>query len=192
MIDWQVYTAFGTQVPQKGTNHDSAFSSGTPHGASHIWIWKREDDKIHLLFQVSSRNVSYKAGMLDISAAEHVDLGETELEAAKRETAEELGVQLKDDDLYFAGVEHYQRKTEDSHKDEFRFVYTVEYHDGMEFVFPDGEVDGVEWVEASSPVEILSRGDFTERFVQHAEHYFNIVFSGISGQSLVGTNHDIV
>jgi isopentenyl-diphosphate Delta-isomerase len=191
MIDWQVYTAFGTQVPQKGTNHDSAFSSGTPHGASHIWIWKSENEKIYLLFQVSSRNVSYKAGMLDISAAGHVDMGETELEAAKRETEEELGVQLQDNDLYFAGVEHYQRKTDDSHKDEFRFVYTVKYHAGMEFVYPDGEVDGVEWIEANSSEEMLNRDDFSERFVQHSEHYFNIVFSGINGQALVSPKPNV-
>lgn len=123
--------------------------------------------------------------MLDISATGHVDIDEDEITAAIRETKEKLGVSISADDLYFAGVEHYQRKTDDSHKDEFRFIYIVEYKESMAFTFPDGEVDGVEWIKAGGVEEIVARGDFKERFVQHTDHYFNIVFSGINGQNLV-------
>ncbi|QQS19469.1 NUDIX domain-containing protein [Candidatus Saccharibacteria bacterium] len=185
MIDWQIYTKYGTQVPQKGTGHERAFSSGIPHAAAHIWIWKKENDELYLLFQKAAPKVDYKVGLLDISAAGHIDLNEDEVAAAIRETKEELGISINTDDLYFAGVEHYQRKTEDSHKDELRFVYTVEYRDDMTFTFPDGEVDGVEWIKAKNSEEIVSRNEFKERFVQHTNHYFNIVFSGINGQNLI-------
>lgn len=185
MIEWQIYTKYGTQVSQKGTDDERAFSNGIPHAAAHIWIWKKENGELYLLFQKAAPKVEYKVGLLDISAAGHVDLGEDEITAAIRETKEELGVTISTEDLYFAGVEHYQRKTEDSHKDELRFVYTLEYRDDMSFSFPDGEVDGVEWVRAKSSEEIVARKDFRERFVQHTNHYFNIVFSGIYGQNLV-------
>ncbi len=185
MIDWQVYTIYGTQVPQKGTDRKRAFSNGTPHAAAHIWIWKKDNDGLYLLFQKAAPKVEYKAGLLDISAAGHVDLGENEITAAIRETKEELGISIRQEDLYFAGVEHYQRKMSGSHKDELRFVYTLKYKEDMSFTFPDGEVDGVEWVKANSSEEIVERKDFKDRFVQHSSHYFNIVFSGINGQSLV-------
>lgn len=185
MKDWQVYTANGKQVAAKGTNREDAFAHGVPHAAAHVWFWKQEDGEVYLLFQKTAPKVEYKAGLLDVSAAGHVDLDEDEITAAIRETKEELGVDIKPDDLYFAGVEHYQRKTDDSHKDEFRFVYAVEYRNDMDFTFPDGEVDGVEWVKASKPEDIVSRDDFEERFVQHTSYYFDIVFSGVNGQELV-------
>lgn len=187
MKDWQVYAANGSQVPGEGTNWEDAFAGGIPHGAAHVWLWKQEDDQTYLLFQKTAPKVEYKAGLLDISAAGHVDYGEDEIAAAVRETEEELGVNIKPGDLYFAGIEHYQRKTEDSHKDEFRFVYTIEYNADMTFTFPDGEVDGIEWVKASKPEDIVARDDFEERFVQHTSFYFDIVFSGVNGQKLVNS-----
>lgn len=184
MIDWQVYAPNGTQVSQRGTDHDRAFSQGIPHAAAHIWIWKKEGGETSLLFQKAAPKVAYKVGLLDISAAGHVDLGEDEVTAAIRETKEELGVAIGAKDLYLAGVEHYQRKVGDSHKDELRFIYTLEYKEDMVVTFPDGEVEGIEWIRANNSKEIVARKDFKERFVQHTQHYFSIVFSGINGQSL--------
>jgi len=185
MKDWQVYELSGRQVSGTGTSHEQAFAQGIPHGAAHVWIWKEEAGQIYLLFQKCASKVSYKAGLLDISAAGHVDIGENEIEAAIRETDEELGVKLDVKDLYYAGIEHYQYRTAESHKDEFSFVYTVKFAEHMQFTLPDGEVDGVEWIKAGKTDDILSRGDFSEKFVQHTAHYFNIVFSGIDGHRLV-------
>lgn len=185
MKDWQAYTASGQPIVGVGTNRDEAFAKGIPHAAAHIWVWKEEGGATHLLFQKCTPKVAYKAGLLDISAAGHVDLGEDEIAAAIREAEEELGLKITSASLYFAGVEHYQRKMKESHKDELRFIYVIKYDKGMDFTFPDGEVEGVEWIRAGGSEDIVSRDDFKERFVQHTSYYFDIVFSGINGQKLL-------
>jgi isopentenyldiphosphate isomerase len=184
MKDWQVYSSNGTQISGSGISKADAFKNGIPHAAAHVWIWRKTEKSTELLFQKCAPKQSYKVGLLDISAAGHVDISESELVAAVRELNEEIGLVVGPDRLYLAGVEHFVRKNEDTLKDEFRYIYTLEWNDTMELVFNDGEVEGVEWVAANTPDDITTRTDFGVRFVQHSTQYFNAVFSGINGQVL--------
>ncbi len=81
----------GNKTGDNATN-DEAHKKGLIHKVVHIWII---NSKGEILLQ--KRNKLKKAYPLhwDMSAAGHIDSGETSLEAAKRETFEELGLSLK-------------------------------------------------------------------------------------------------
>ena len=52
------------------------------------------------------QNTGYQDGKLDIAASGHVDEGETAVYAVVRECKEELGIDVKPDDLVFAHLQH--------------------------------------------------------------------------------------
>jgi isopentenyl-diphosphate delta-isomerase len=68
---------------------DEAYRRGLWHRAAHVLVYTPQGE---VLVQQRSRGSVTHAGQLDISAAGGVDPGETPLQAAARETAEELGI----------------------------------------------------------------------------------------------------
>ena len=69
---------------------------GDWHRAAHVWI-VTPDDK--LLLQRRSHRKENHPGLWDVSAAGHVSAGETVIDAAVREVAEELGVNIEPREL---------------------------------------------------------------------------------------------
>ena len=74
--------------------------NGPLEGGAGVWLVKREDDKISILFQKRSENVQ-NGGFYDASAGGHIDEGEDSLSAALRETREEIGLELSPEELSF-------------------------------------------------------------------------------------------
>ncbi len=74
---------------------------GDWHKAAHIWIINPKTKEI-LIQKRSDDSVAYP-GLWDISAAGHTDSGETQLDAAVRETSEEIKLTLKPTDLELLG-----------------------------------------------------------------------------------------
>lgn len=70
-------------------------------GASHVWLWRLRNGKKELLLQQRSRNKATWPGYFDISAAGHIDGGESPLQSAKREAQEELGLDIATDNLQY-------------------------------------------------------------------------------------------
>ena len=69
-------------------------------GGAGVWLVKRENNTVYILFQKRSQNVT-NGGFYDSSAGGHIDKGEDSLTAALRETQEEIGLKLKPEDLKF-------------------------------------------------------------------------------------------
>jgi isopentenyldiphosphate isomerase len=70
--------------------------NGMWHMASWVWIY---NNKGQILLQLRSQNKDNHPGEWDISAAGHVEAGETPLEAAIREVHEEIGLSVTPDQL---------------------------------------------------------------------------------------------
>jgi isopentenyl-diphosphate delta-isomerase len=73
---------------------------GDLHLAVHVWIVSADG---RVLLQRRSATKENYPGLWDVSSAGHLSAGETSIEAALRETAEELGLQLNEAELVFAG-----------------------------------------------------------------------------------------
>src|SRR3989344_1498741 len=73
--------------------YDVAHQKGILHKAVHVWLL---NSKGELLIQKRSANKEAYPNQWEISASGHVSAGQTSLEAARRETKEELGLDLPD------------------------------------------------------------------------------------------------
>ena len=92
---WQVYAPNGEPIEGKGW--DSALDNPEVSGADEIvgvavvFLYRRGESGVELLWQKRADNIDRYPGYYDISAGGHINLGETVVEGAIRETAEEIG-----------------------------------------------------------------------------------------------------
>lgn len=154
---WQVFAENGIAVTgfsahREEFDHDTSLIVG----ASHIWLWRRGASEIEVLLQKRATTKKTWPGYYDISAAGHIDAGETPVESAVREAKEELGTEIDADKLlYLFSLRTPLAKSEIDH------VYIYEVDDAFVPEFHDGEVESVEW---------LSLSDFQERLKTPEEH----------------------
>lgn len=143
-IPWQVYDQNGQAATGIGAlREDFNRNPSLVMGSSHIWMWRVDvDGKKEILLQRRASSKPTWPGYLDISAAGHIDLGETPIQAAVREAKEEVGYEIVPANLYYL---FSMRAPLDN--SEIVNVYLYELGQNEEFVFNDGEVDSLVWVE---------------------------------------------
>ena len=111
---WQLYDEQGVALEDKGSAKDEVFSKGLLHGAAHVWIWRIKDGIPEVLLQKRAPNKRTWPNRYDISAAGHIDLGETPLDTALREANEEIGLNVTPDKLKHFGVHRAHLETENN------------------------------------------------------------------------------
>ena len=77
---------------------DECHKKGLWHRAVYAFII---DDKGNILLQKRSKNKKLWPNMLDVTVGGHVDAGEFGRQALIREVKEELGIEIKDDDVKY-------------------------------------------------------------------------------------------
>ena len=118
-----------------------AHEDGNSHRTAHVWIM---NDKKELLLQKRSATKKSHPNFWDISGAGHIRAGETVIEGAIRELKEELGVEVKEEDLqYIATI----KSTKNPKNMEFQYVYLLNCNKEIEeYIFEDNEVSEVKYV----------------------------------------------
>ncbi len=150
----------------KTEERETAHFLGTKHRSSHMWI----SDGKNILFQKRAACKDSNPGCYDISSAGHIAAGDDPLSSAIREMKEELGLDIKENDLIFLGLHKGSFEKEFHGKlfkdDEVSFVYLCKCirdndghisFDGKRFqklVFQKSEVDDAKWMD---PVECFNK-----------------------------------
>lgn len=125
------------------------------HRCVHIWII---NSKGELLLQKRAKNKDNFGGLWDISAAGHVESGETREEAALKETFEELGLQIPFSEYIFIDEIKVVKGT----KSHFDVIYLVRKDiDISEIKLQKEEVESVEFVSWRDLKDRVSAGDKT-------------------------------
>ncbi len=82
----------------------AAYADGERVGLVFVWaLWQDKDGAGQMLLQTRSRPGDPYIGSLDAPAGGHIQEGEGHREAARREFAEEVGVQLEQEELLYLG-----------------------------------------------------------------------------------------
>lgn len=150
-------TVLKTQAHEKGIWHRSA----------HVWV---ANPKKGILFQQRSLTIDNHPGKWDISAAGHVSAGESYLQAAKRETREELGLVLADNDFCFLGEVKQESSRPGYINREVNPVYLVWLDiDVDKIVRQEEEVAAVKFLPFADFCLLVSEGN--PSFVPHPEEY---------------------
>ncbi|MBI3494969.1 NUDIX domain-containing protein [Candidatus Saccharibacteria bacterium] len=178
---WQLYDEQGNLMVDKGATPENVLTKGLLHGASHVWIWRVVDGKTQILLQKRASSKLTWPNYYDISAAGHIDLGETPLIAALREAKEEINLDIKPEDLKFAGSRGGRIAVPDSEliENEFCFIYTLRLDDETNFSLNDGEVDSLVWKDIETMKTEIQNGNGDEKYVPHGSTYFSILFDAM-------------
>ena len=132
-----VYNEEGTQTGER-VERTAAHRNGILHGASHTFIYRKQNGALQILLQRRSPQKDSFPGCLDISSAGHVEAGMDFDDTAVKEIREELGLSVAPEALTPAFMQRY------SSTDEFRGE-----------IFRNEEIDRVYLLEADPPLSGL-------------------------------------
>lgn len=140
---WQLFYPNGE--PIKGSGWESARDNPSAEdteivGVAVIFFYRKKDNHLEFLWQKRADTVDRYPGYYDISAGGHINLGESLVEAAIRETYEEIGARITPEDLQFTTMRPFN-------KNRFAWVWCVDWTGREEdFNFNDHEVSEIKWV----------------------------------------------
>jgi isopentenyldiphosphate isomerase len=179
---WQLYNNQGSPILGKGALKEDVYGRALLHAASHVWIWRRtNNNSIEILLQKRATDKKTWPGRYDISAAGHIDIGEDPITAAIRETQEEIGFAINEQDLRFIGVDRRLMVAPDKSwtENELNWMYLLEIKQDVSFKLEDGEVDSLVWKSLAQIQKELADNTAKDSYVPHGSKYFGVVFGGI-------------
>ncbi len=173
---WQLFDDEGNAIKAAGATKDEVYTKGLLHGASHVWIWRNVKGNVEVLLQKRSAMKRTWPNLLDISAAGHIDIGETPVDAAIRETQEEIGLKVTADDLQEIKIHKTYITTENGDiENEFQWIYLHKKFKNSDFALQEEEVGSLVWVALGNFENECNSG----LYVPHGEDYFSAVISAI-------------
>ncbi len=134
---------------------DEIHQRGMWHASVHIWII---DEDRALIQQRSEKKESYP-GYWDVAAAGHVRAGETPVQTAIRETREEIGLSLTEEQLHLVTVQKLCYRKDAFVSNEYNDVYAARIpQDSWEIRLQKEEVAQVRWIRLSRLKSDLKEG----------------------------------
>ncbi len=140
------------QIPRS-----QAHADGSWHRAVHVIVWNAPGQ---ILLQKRAAAKASFPGFWDTSVGGHVGAGETYLATALRECAEELGIEISEQNLSRIGKHPFDEMATDREwVESFALVCEGPF-------FPDpAEVELVQWFTAKEVEALISQGSVTPHFV---------------------------
>lgn len=172
---WQIYADNGSPIPNKGATHDVFDTDKSLNmGNAHIWFWKK-DKTGHVEVMLQKRGpVKKRPGWYHISVGGHINIGETALQAAVRETKEEVGYNIDPAKLYFVQTTRvFPRAPHD-----IVHVYLYRLTGTETFTHDDGEVESYEWFALNRFKEIIKNPE-SHKLVPMGDLYFGTLTAAL-------------
>jgi len=173
-----IVTASGAPTG-KSVLKSEAHKNGWYHNTIHLWLFTSQGDI--LLQQRSHKKMIYPL-LWDVSVAGHIDTGETFIEAALRETQEEIGLKLHPDCLKKIGVRLHESSYADGaiQDNEFHQVYIAELKIELNKLIPqEAEVEALKLVSITEFQELLEHSETNSHFVATNKSYYLFVINAI-------------
>ncbi len=155
----------------KELSKDEIHKGGFWHRAAHCWIY---NSKGEMLFQLRAKDKDSYPGLLDISAAGHVDAGESPEDSMIREIKEEIGLDVNINELITLGERRVSKYIPEIQwqNNEINSVFLYKYDgDISKLEFPDREVESLEWVSINQLKSDLLDTEEAKRYVDHGDYY---------------------
>ncbi len=173
---WQQYNQNGVAIT--GTGYSPSEFKKHPEAVmanAHVWLWKKSNDEMpEILLQKRSLTKADAPGMYHISAGGHLNVGDTPVEAAVRETAEEMGININPDGLYYVG----SMRRISINPNSIVNVFLYELSGGEEFKYLDGEVDSVRWCTLEN-FKAITKSPSEYNLLDQGQGYFNFVIEAL-------------
>ena len=150
-------------------------SNGYYHDTAHVWLYNAHSEI--LLAQRAAAKTIFPL-LWDVSVAGHVDAGEEVIDAAIRETREEIGHEISEKDLEKIGVYDCFQSYPNGIKDnEFHhtFIAKIKY-DLIDLKLDKDEVAQVKFVTIPEFLKLLKNSNLNSHFIaSNTPYYLNVI-----------------
>ncbi|MDO5977365.1 NUDIX hydrolase [Flavivirga spongiicola] len=155
-----------------------AHQFGYWHSCIHVWLYT---DSGKVLIQKRAANKDTFPNLWDVSVAGHIGAGEQPLKAAKREVLEEVGFEIKNEELVKIGTYKTNYKHQESLIDkEFHHVYITKLTVPLETLkLQIEEVAELKLILMNQLKRELQDEKKSANYAPYAMTYFNMVFNAI-------------
>lgn len=163
----------GVSVPKSEIH-----AKGHLHNTAHIWFFTSDGN---ILLQQRAASKAIYPLLWDVSVAGHVDTGENIKQAAIRETREEIGAYITENDLKKIGVfECFQSYPNGIIDNEFHHTFIVETNlDITQFIPQEEEVESLKYVSMHDFHKILDDIGSNNHLVASNKTYYEHVIDAI-------------
>jgi isopentenyldiphosphate isomerase len=154
----------------KVVSRTSIHLSEQPHEVIHIWAI---NEKGELLIQKRSEHKKQYANVWDISLGEHISAGDTPLQSAQREAAEELGVNLPPKDLTLIGRLNVAQIVPETGllDNEWANAYLVRLDSNTKLKLQTEEVKDTKWISLDQYESEIRDPERVKNYLNHPPSY---------------------
>ena len=159
-----------------------AHKQGLYHNTIHVWLYTKAR---HILLQQRSHKKTIHPLLWDVSAAGHIDAGESFINAAIREVKEEIGLSLSPEDLKKIGIKLHETSYANGHiqDNEFHHVYIAELKKDINDLNPqEDEVEALKLVSFNTFETLLKNSHTNKHFISTNKPYYRFVLNAIKEQ----------
>ncbi len=151
---------------------------GYYHHTAHVWFYTNTGE---ILLSQRSKKKAICPLLWDVSVAGHVDSGETITQAAIRETYEEIGVKIVENDLKKIGVFKCSQTYDNCIVDnEFHNTFIAELKIPLTILKPQiEEVEALKLVSFSTFNELINNAGTNNHFIASNKSYYKTVLQNI-------------
>ncbi len=151
---------------------------GYYHNTAHVWFYTKSCE---ILLAQRAKEKTICPLLWDVSVAGHIDAGETAIQAAVRETREEIGLALNENELHFIDVfkcfQNYNNRMIDN---EFHNTFIAELKPPLSRLTPQqGEVEALKLVSFDAFQSILDNIGENNHFIASNKVYYETVLKKI-------------
>lgn len=167
------------QPTGKTSLKSEAHKHGWYHNTIHLWLYTNQGE---ILLQQRSHKKAIHPLLWDVSAAGHIDAGESFIEAALRETKEELGLTLQANELTKIGTKLYESSYANGtiQDNEFHQVYIAELKVNLMDLKPqEDEVEALKLVTFNEFEQLLENSATNNHFIPTNKSYYNFILEAI-------------
>ena len=157
-------------------------SKGYKHNTVHLWFYTSKGE---ILLAQRSANKTICPLLWDVSVSGHVDAGESLVQAAIRETNEEIGLKINESDLYKIGVfKCFQSYPNGIIDNEFHHTYLVHFNKRSisKLILQKEEVENVQLVTLIKFKTLIKNAGRNNYFVASNKPYYKIIVKSIEEQ----------
>lgn len=153
-------------------------SKGHLHNTAHLWLYTA---KGNLLLQQRAASKLIYPLLWDVSVAGHINAGETIENGLIRETKEELGIDIKKEQLLKIGVfESFQSYPNGITDNEFHNTYIAKIQMSISNIeIQVDEVEAVKFITIDEFLKLLKHSKTNGHFVSSNQNYYKQVIHSI-------------